>query len=462
MMSTSWLYLMVNASLCMGSFYAVYSIFLKKDTHFAMNRFYLLLTALLSLFIPLLSLNLDLAGMPESYSYIVDTISVGSRWAEHALPDDRGTFKFLMVLYSAGAIVALTGFLIRIARLLLIIRSEGYARHDGMKIVFLPEGSGSPFSFFRYVFITREHYRSKEASEMLMHEKIHVSQWHSVDLLLIEILTILQWFNPFIWLYRKSMKHIHEYIADEAVIRQSDDKQAYQYVLLHIGTGFIAGSVTNHFNHSLLKRRFIMMNRSKSLPHTRWKIVAILPVMAFLFLVFSDVSGGYLDQALGWEQPEGAMAGWLASQASSMGPDIVRPAGSVPLTQDDSVFTKVDEPPAFKGGQDALVQYISGNITYPAGAKKQGIQGTVYISFLINEKGKVTNGKIMKGIGSGCGEEALRVIMAMPDWDPGKNEGVPVKVQMTLPIQFRLSDKDQKKDTDADINKDTQKDDDPE
>jgi TonB family protein len=446
----------------MGSFYLVYSLFLKKDTHFAMNRFYLLVTAMLSLLIPLLSLNIDLAGMPESYGYLLDTISVGSKWVEHTLPDDPLTFEFLIVCYSAGVAVALTGFLIRIVRLLLIIRSEGYTGHDGMKIVFLPEGSGSPFSFFRYVFITREHYHSREVPEMLMHEQVHIRQRHSADLLLIEMLAIPQWFNPFIWLYRKSMKHIHEYIADEGVIRYSVDKQVYQSALLHIGTGLIAGSLVNSFNHSLLKRRFIMMNRSKSLPHTRWKIMTIVPVMALLFIVFSDVSGGYFGQTLSWGQPGRAMAGLTLYEASSMDPEVTWPAVYAPQRHDDSVFTKVDVAPAYKGGHEALVSFISQNIRYPEEARKHGVQGTVFVSFLIDEKGKVANGKVLKGIGSGCDEEALRVVMAMPDWNPGKNGEKPVKVNITLPIKFALSDKDQKKDVGVDINKDTLKDKDPE
>lgn len=461
-MSTDWLYLMVKASVCMGSFYLVYSLFLKKDTHFAMNRFYLLLTALLSLLIPLVSLNIDLAGIPQNYSYILDTISVGSRWVEHSLPDDPRVFEFLLACYSAGVAVALTGLLIRIIRLLMILRTEGHTGRDGMKIVFLPEGSGSPFSFFSYVFITREHYRSREAQEMMIHEQVHIRQRHSVDLLFIEMLAVVLWFNPFIWLYRKSIKQIHEYIADDGVIRQSVNKQNYQCILLQIGTGLIAHSMTHNFNHSLLKRRFIMMNRSKSLPHTRWKIMATIPVMAFLFLVFSDVSGGYIGQALSWGQPGWATTGLMAAQASSMDQETNLPAVYAPQGQDDSVFTKVDVAPAFKGGFEALASFISQNIKYPEEARKQGIQGTVFVSFLVSEKGKVTNGKVLRGIGSGCDEEALRVVMAMPDWNPGKNGEKPVKVNITLPIKFTLSDKDQKTDTGEDVKKDTLKDNDPE
>ena len=205
-----------------------------------------------------------------------------------------------------------------------------------------------------------------------------------------------------------------------------------------------------------------MMNRSKSLPHTRWKIIAIIPVMAMLLLIFSDVSGGYLDQALSWGQPGRAMAGVLSVEAPSTGPESAFPAVYAPQGQDDSVFVKVDVAPSFIGGQEALVKYISGNIHYPDEAKKQGIQGTVFVSFQINEKGKVTNGKVLRGIGSGCDEEALRVIMSMPDWDPGKNGEKPVKVNITLPIKFALSDKDHEKDVGTDVKTDTRKDNIPE
>jgi len=205
-----------------------------------------------------------------------------------------------------------------------------------------------------------------------------------------------------------------------------------------------------------------MMNRSKSLPHTRWKIMATIPVMAFLFLVFSDVSGGYIGQALSWGQPGWATTGLMSAQASSMDQEANLPAVYAPQGQDDSVFTKVDVAPAFKGGFEALASFISQNIKYPEEARKQGIQGTVFVSFLVSEKGKVTNGKVLRGIGSGCDEEALRVVMAMPDWNPGKNGEKPVKVNITLPIKFTLSDKDQKTDTGEDVKKDTLKDNDPE
>ncbi|MBP6979010.1 MAG: M56 family metallopeptidase [Bacteroidales bacterium] len=461
-MSASWLFLMLKSVLCMGAFYLVYSLFLKKDTHFTMNRCYLLITVMLSILLPIFSLNIYLVNVPESYGYLLDVISVGTRMVEDAMPDEPRTFELLTVCYSAGIVVLLTGFLIRIARLLIIISKNGWTEYEGMKLVFLPEGSGSPFSFFRYVFITREHFYSHEVQAMLMHEQVHIRQRHSIDLLLIEMLVILQWFNPFIWLYRKSIKHIHEFIADEGVISQSDDRQAYQRVLLRIGGGIFAYSITNHFNHSLLKRRFIMMNRSKSLPHTRWKIMTIIPVIALWVFVFSDVSGGYLDPSLSAGQPGRSITGSLEDVIFSAGPDILQSALSAPQKQDDSVFTKVDIAPTFKGGQEAMVKFISQNIHYPEAAKKQGIQGTVFVSFMVNEKGKVTNGKVLRGIGSGCEEEALRVVMAMPDWNPGKNGEKPVKVNITLPIKFALSDKDQKIDTGADVKKDTPKDTDPE
>jgi protein TonB len=102
------------------------------------------------------------------------------------------------------------------------------------------------------------------------------------------------------------------------------------------------------------------------------------------------------------------------------------------------IFTIVEEMPAFPGGEAALVKYLSDNIRYPARARENGISGSVFVTFIINKEGKVADAKILRGIGGGCDEEALRVVNAMPSWRPGKQRGEPVIVQYNLPIRFTL------------------------
>ncbi len=106
--------------------------------------------------------------------------------------------------------------------------------------------------------------------------------------------------------------------------------------------------------------------------------------------------------------------------------------------EDPTIYVVVEEMPEFPGGEEALIKYIQSNIVYPQYAREAEIQGTVYVSFVVNEKGEVTDVKVLKGIGGGCDEEAVRVVKSLPKFKPGKQRGRPVKVQMRIPIKFIL------------------------
>ena len=120
--------------------------------------------------------------------------------------------------------------------------------------------------------------------------------------------------------------------------------------------------------------------------------------------------------------------------------NVIKPVG------EEVIYKEVEEAPEFKGGKKELVNFIVKNITYPEKARQTGITGTVYISYVIEKNGEVTNAKVKRGIGGGCDEEALRIINLMPPWEPGKTEGEPVRVAMTLPLKFNLDDGPKKSD----------------
>jgi periplasmic protein TonB len=112
---------------------------------------------------------------------------------------------------------------------------------------------------------------------------------------------------------------------------------------------------------------------------------------------------------------------------------------TVSFAQETPVYTVVEEMPTYPGGDEARIKFLVENIVYPIAAKEKGIQGTVYVTFIIDEKGKVTDAQILRGIGGGCDEEALRVVNLMPAWNPGKQKGNNVRVQFNMPIKFSLS-----------------------
>jgi beta-lactamase regulating signal transducer with metallopeptidase domain len=150
-----------------------------------------------------------------------------------------------------------------LAQLLLLVRKYGVTRSEGLRLVLIHR-EYSPFSFFNLIFINTKDYQPGQLREIIEHEKVHIRQRHTLDLFLLEFMTILQWFNPFIWMYRHSVKGIHEFLADEGVLLAGHGISEYQQRLLNQAMGIQLNDMTNTFNHSLLKRRFIMMTKKRS------------------------------------------------------------------------------------------------------------------------------------------------------------------------------------------------------
>lgn len=454
-MTSEWLYLMIKAAFCLGVFYLVYVLLLKNETFFRFNRLYLLLTVLLSMIIPLVHIRLPELIPGNGNPFMLDLISVGSWLVEETMPETQPPFQLFLILYLAGFAFFLSAFLVKACHLVTLILRSGIQRIDGWKIIFHSRNNSSPFSFLGFMFISREELRSPNASRILLHERIHISQRHSLDLLFLEIIAIMQWFNPFIWLYRRSVIQQHEYLADEGVLRHDGDIYTYQGMLLRISSRMNFHTLTHPFSHSLLKRRFIMMSKPKSGPRARWKLLAVIPVIAVLLFLFKDVSGRFSEQVFTLSPPFGVA--WPLENLSAS-PVMAAETTDQPQVRPDTTYTVVEQMPVFKnGGREGMFQYIAQHVKYPEGARKQGLTGTVYITFIIDEMGKVQDAKVLRGIGGGCDEEALRVVRSMPDWNPGMNMGKAVKVSFNLPIRFSL-EKDAVKDAEKDAGVDKDKD----
>jgi TonB family protein len=287
-----------------------------------------------------------------------------------------------------------------------------------------------------------ESLREAEAlPQIIEHEKVHMDQKHSIDLILLELLTIFQWFNPVIWLYRRSMKSIHEYLADEGVIVKGFDRVNYQELLLGQTLGFQVNDLTNNFNHSLLKNRIIMMTKQRSGTFSGWKAALAIPIVMGLILIFGfSVTSESAREKQGPEQII-SLSGKpipveLYSTLSPGEDTLVKASGKEP------VYEVVKTMPEFNGGFNAMVDYLVTNIKYPEEAKKNKITGTVFVSFIVEKDGKISNTSILKSANPLLDEEALRVVSTMPKWKPGlDDDGKPVNVKFNLPIKFALEEK---------------------
>ena len=435
------IFYLLKSGACLAVFYLVYYIFFRKEPFFRVSRFYLLIAAILSMIMPLFSFSITLSNDSTAYYYVMETVTVTTGFVENAIHDHLDIFEAILIVYITGFTIFFFRFLFQLFQLYLIVRKSGVKNIQGNRLVYTDKHI-SPFSFFNIIFINKEILEEKDHEEILVHERIHINQKHTWDLILLEILTLVQWFNPVIWFYRNSVKSIHEFLADEGVLTRGYDSSVYRNMLLNLSMGIQVNGLTNNFNHSLLKRRIIMMTKTKSKQHAIRRLLMAMPVslaIAFLLSIsFSNLALAQTEDEVPPPPPKESEKAMKEKQAQTQEVSVIK------TKDEEMIYVEVEKPPQYKGGQKALVQFLVDNIKYPEKARDEGISGTVYVDYIITETGKVTNVKVKRGIGGGCDEEAVRVISIMPDWQPGYAHGKAVKVAMTLPISFRLDESKEK------------------
>ena len=307
-----------------------------------------------------------------------------------------------------------------------------------------------PFSFFRLVFLHPDSHSEKEIDEILVHECTHVSQWHSIDVIICELVCIICWVNPFVWLLKREVRHNLEYLADDTVLESGYDSRSYQYHLLGLAhTNRSVTSLSNNFNMLHLKNRISMMNKKRSRSIGRTKYLIFIPVVGTLLILSNvDALARITD-----ELTESTFADVLLPEAILPFPFVgdASPAEKreeYVLSEEgieaarrarNQVFTVVEVMPEFPGGQGALLKFLATNVRYPESAVKNGIEGRVSCSFVVGKDGSISEAEVIRGVSPELNEEALRVINSMPVWSPGKQRGKVVNVKYTVPVTFRLS-----------------------
>lgn len=424
---------LIRSAISMILFYGIYAAFLRRDTFFAMNRFYLLSAMTLSLIIPFFPGSQWLHDGSPAFTVVLETITITPSQVAATFQDHLSLFQALFIIYITGVILFSARFLVQLFQISSLIRKYGITRKYGLRLVILDKAF-APFSFFQLVFLNPDLVSEEHLDKILEHEKIHVAQKHTLDLLLLEFVTIVQWFNPVIWFYRSSLKGLHEYLADEGVLKKGTDRSYYQDLLLQHTAGIQVNDLTNNFNHSLLKRRFMMMTRNRSHMLGKLKYAFAFPASLFLALFLTFAVGEYATAQEEKSLPPPPPKKGEASQA------IKNNDG-----QEELVYIVVEVMPEFEGGHEGLIRYITDNVKYPEEARKEGVEGKVFVSFLITDQGKVRRPTLVRGIHPSLDAEALRVVREMPDWTPGEQKGKKVNVEFTLPIHFSLGEDQEKK-----------------
>ncbi|MCF8452531.1 MAG: TonB family protein [Pedobacter sp.] len=553
---------LLQTNLYLILFMGFYTLVLKNETFFRQNRIYLNTSTLLSFIIPFINSNWfqELFITQKLRETIVPTRMI---YETVVVVADEGTSNWaigdlILWVYTAVMAILFLRFLVR----LVLLNSK------------LKPKKGAAYSFFNTMVVDRE---LPESGIIIDHEKVHMREWHSADVLFIELTSIINWFNPVVYLYKKEIRHIHEFIADEEAASGTLSKSDYALLLFSNTLGVQPDQLSNNFfNNSLLKRRIIMLNKNKSRRTGLWKYGFSAPLFA-LMLIFSAASVANENTEL----IAGAEKLISPSIANKFIPAVTIPAdktldkksslknktkeikSSTKSTQEDfsklfkhltrnmrypasarqekitgyevvyfkiqngkisnikiakglqndidnevlrtfdlfketveaedndyalaiafhltgiennsltlpstgknyfigsiSVtalgisqareikgfplevikdFASVDVLPEFPGGMKGWGEYLQSALKYPEEAKKNKITGRVILSFTVLKNGSITDIKVLRGIGAGADEEAIRVVKESPKWKPGILKGEPVNVAYTMPIFFQLA-----------------------
>ena len=352
----------------------------------------------------------DMKKHVENGAHMLEPVVIAPQQVSGHLAEGSFVSNLILVLYLAGASILSTRLVYQLFRAFLLVKRYGITRYNGLNLVVIEEDT-VPFSMMNMVFIARERLSQPHLDKIIAHERAHIRQHHFMDLLLVELCLIIQWFNPLVWLFRRAIKNNHEYQADQHVLSGGYNRREYQELLLNQTFKMQFATLSNKFNQSLTKKRFIMMTKNGTTGIGQYRLALILPVaMAVTFILSLGFSG-------------------IVSAAEQDSPT---------SPQDEPVYKVVEEMPKFPGGQDALTNYMVTNVKYPENARKNGVQGTVFVTFVVEKDGKISDARVLKGVDEELDKEALRVVSEMPKWSPGKEKGKPVKVQFNLPIAFKL------------------------
>lgn len=293
----NFLFYLLESSICLALFYSIFWIFLKRETFFQLNRLFLISSVGFSLVIPLIRVSSPIASRQlMERTYVVSSTSA-------AQAPSLSIFNALLFVYILGVCLMLLRFGYKLLKVYALIRKNGVQRYNGLKVVPI-EKNCSPFSFFNYVFINTADLSEDDFQRIIDHETIHIRQYHSIDLIILELLAIYQWFNPFVWPYRGSLKETHEYLADNAVIAQGCNTARYQLLIFEQHVGMKLFEFANNFNQSQIKRRITMITKNKSKRWARLKFLMMFPMICVLVLVFADskvVGESYPDGQIGMD-----------------------------------------------------------------------------------------------------------------------------------------------------------------
>ena len=409
----------IKSALTLALLYTCIMPLLEKETFHRLNRIIVLGCLLLSFIIPLIHFT---GGTNQTIDMVRQAVQLpeilidgnANKQSVWSLTD------IFICIYTLGGVAMLSLTAIQTMSLMLRLRRCEHITDYKGNVIVLTDYATSPFCLFHYIVMSHDDYANNRCF-VLTHEQEHIRLHHYIDLIILQFATIIQWFNPFVWLIGKNLKAIHEFEVDKAVLNKGIDATQYQKFLVVKAVGNRLQPFANNLNKESLKRRIIMMNQKKS---NRWMMLNalfVIPVATLAVSVFANTS----DMS--------SMAKAANTTANSISTNNMQTKQSDIKSSD-----KVEVMPEFKGGNKAMMEFLMMNMKYPESAVKAKQQGKAVVGFVVKKDGTVSDVYIEKSTGYDVlDNEAMRVVKSMPAWEPGKQKGKPVDVKYFVPITFR-------------------------
>jgi len=507
-MLTDLIYYDLKVAALIGVFYLFYMLLLARETTHTLNRMVLLTSIVLSLVLPLCIVTIHQSIIIESMQHTV----IGT--TSHTVPTPTAEARQQAFDWSVPlTIILLAGTLVRLSFLAkgyrklhtMIGHGESHTLPSGTQVC-VADAAIAPFSWMHTVVLSRADWQSQPAA-IIAHEEAHMRHRHSYDVVVVELLTALQWFNPVVWFMRQELRIVHEYEADASVLSSGFDESQYIHLLMQKATGIQACVLANGIHTPKTKKRILMMLKPKS-SRTAWlKALYVVPIaLASLAMTARTVVDYKTSQAgnnpsktksvlivNGKVMPEDSVQNIQKQDIDNVSVvgnrDRLKKVFNVDADNaviiqtkkavGDPIFDVCEQMPQFPGGNAALMQFIARNVKYPKVATEWGVMGRVVVKFVVEKDGQITSPAVVlttgldepsdtaataatvnvylkemtekqrreaeaqeAGLKAGkqaLKDEAVRLVNAMPKWEPGKQNGQTVRCYYTIPVTYRLN-----------------------
>ncbi|MBK0370693.1 M56 family metallopeptidase [Flavobacterium agrisoli] len=478
---------LLKSTISLGILLAVYHLLLEKEKIHQFNRFYLLGSLLISLTIPFITIEIvqevTTIATNQKLTFEQGTATV-------VLENSSNYYQLsILALYTAITFLLFVRFIKNLYTLIKKSKTNPTLSLQNATLILVEEPT-LPYTFFNKIYINKEDYTERKIEpELFTHELIHVNQKHTLDILVVEVLKTIFWFNPIFRYYKKAIQLNHEFLADEKVVQSHKNVPFYQNLLLSKASANPTYYLASNLNYSVTKKRLIMMTISTSSSKSTFKKLLLIPLLSgIVFLLCTKTVAQestkttkksglyntyYSNTTFKIKDEKGKVVAEkkyneltpaeqnvapnvfdglkfpptkeeLEKKLEKGGPETVEidlydPKNQKTKKEEGATYnvTELTEKPYYPEGIEAFYKFVGENYKMPVTPNDVNLKGKVYVTFMVEKDGSLSDFKILRDIGYGTGDEAVRVLKLCPNWVPGKVNGEAVKTMYSLPISIQ-------------------------